>query len=340
MKQFYEIEKQSVQSLILRILEPSALDLEMQEACAVDGLLFKGNLMDSHGERLSYSTGSFVPLSSFLEQVLLEGRQAFRFVIPVLDRVLEAMRYRPIVLDPRLIYVDEHGQDVHFTLLPLRLEHWMYRQDDTRAFCQSLLEQLRLADCYALSGYLWSTLRQENFSLATMAQGLKELEDRQYPRPFWKRGKELPAFRTEQALMFDQSQTISVDQESAAYQGCYFEKPLQQEMAFPSDEKTQILMVPTQETETCASLEIEGQSYSLHFETSMIGRHPDCDIRLNDPSISMHHARLTTDQGRWYIQDLKSTNHSWLNGKQIIRRMRLKEGMQLQFGQVQAVFHE
>ncbi len=87
-------------------------------------------------------------------------------------------------------------------------------------------------------------------------------------------------------------------------------------------------------------LEINEMKYALQGLEMVVGRALDCQIRIHDRSVSSHHAKLLQVDGRWYIQDLKSTNSTWLAGKKVIRRMRLKDGMIVRFGQVQAVFHQ
>lgn len=101
--------------------------------------------------------------------------------------------------------------------------------------------------------------------------------------------------------------------------------------------KTEVI---AQESTGSGSLELNGKRYELRFETTEIGRHVSCSIQLDDPSVSLHHARITCDQGRCYITSLGSTNGTFLNEKKVIRRMRLREGMVLRFGNTQAVFHE
>lgn len=87
-------------------------------------------------------------------------------------------------------------------------------------------------------------------------------------------------------------------------------------------------------------LEIEKEKYPLQGEEVFVGRSVGCGICLTDPSISSMHAKLSCQENRWYIQDLKSTNSTWLNEKRVIRKMRLKEGMVICFGQCKAIFHQ
>ena len=87
-------------------------------------------------------------------------------------------------------------------------------------------------------------------------------------------------------------------------------------------------------------LDIQGRTYPLEDQEVFVGRKKGCQICLEDSSVSSMHAKLTRQEERWYIQDLKSTNFTWLNEKRVIRKMRLKEGMVIRFGQCEAIFHQ
>lgn len=45
----------------------------------------------------------------------------------------------------------------------------------------------------------------------------------------------------------------------------------------------------------------------------MIGRDPNCDLSMMDEALSAHHARLTHHHGQWWLEDLHSTNGTFLN---------------------------
>ena len=69
-----------------------------------------------------------------------------------------------------------------------------------------------------------------------------------------------------------------------------------------------------------------------------VGRQPDCDLVLDDPSVSKKHAVLKWDavNGRCTITDLNSTNGTFLNASVRLRReTTLKDGDILSFGEVQ-----
>ena len=74
-----------------------------------------------------------------------------------------------------------------------------------------------------------------------------------------------------------------------------------------------------------------GQIYSL-FTINTIGRAEDSDIIINDPFISSKHALITKKGRSLFIQDLHSTNGTFLNGKKIKNQIKLKENDEILIG--------
>jgi pSer/pThr/pTyr-binding forkhead associated (FHA) protein len=68
-----------------------------------------------------------------------------------------------------------------------------------------------------------------------------------------------------------------------------------------------------------------------------IGRVPDNDIVLNEPSVSSHHAAITCKNDACHLYDLNSSNGTTVNG-QPVTQVDLKDGDILRFGGVESTF--
>ncbi len=53
---------------------------------------------------------------------------------------------------------------------------------------------------------------------------------------------------------------------------------------------------------------------------------------LGDEHASSHHALFQFAHGFWFVQDLGSTNGTWLNGRRIYAAQRLKKGDKIKIG--------
>jgi two-component system, cell cycle response regulator len=58
-----------------------------------------------------------------------------------------------------------------------------------------------------------------------------------------------------------------------------------------------------------------GQVYTLDQNETTLGRAKEAHVRIDDPGISRVHARVVrTEEGRFFVEDLKSTNGVFVNG--------------------------
>ena len=57
-----------------------------------------------------------------------------------------------------------------------------------------------------------------------------------------------------------------------------------------------------------------GKKFELVSPSLLLGRGGDCDIVLDDPQVSRHHARLKWEADNWFVEDLGSTNGTQVNG--------------------------
>lgn len=75
-------------------------------------------------------------------------------------------------------------------------------------------------------------------------------------------------------------------------------------------------------------LSLDGQvlaEYNMSKERYTIGRLPDNDIRIDNPAVSGHHALVINILNDSFLEDLNSTNGTYVNGK-IVKKHAMQHG--------------
>jgi two-component system cell cycle response regulator len=76
-----------------------------------------------------------------------------------------------------------------------------------------------------------------------------------------------------------------------------------------------------------------GATFQLPRETNVLGRDPAVEVTLDDDSVSRKHARiLLRGDGIYEIEDLGSTNGTYVAGALVSGRVRLMDGVRVQVG--------
>src|SRR4051794_11616303 len=86
-----------------------------------------------------------------------------------------------------------------------------------------------------------------------------------------------------------------------------------------------------------AVVEWDGSSLELFGSVITIGRSSDCDIRLEDPNVSRHHAEIRRMGAAYSVVDLDSTNGTEVNG-QPVRETSLMSGDVIVVGTTRITF--
>jgi len=81
-----------------------------------------------------------------------------------------------------------------------------------------------------------------------------------------------------------------------------------------------------------------GESFALDGERMSIGRRPDCEVFLDDITVSRDHALLIERGGHWHLDDCGSLNGTYVNRSRI-ESHRLEEGDEVQIGKFKLSFH-
>jgi len=77
--------------------------------------------------------------------------------------------------------------------------------------------------------------------------------------------------------------------------------------------------------------------FPLHQGDNIVGREPDVDVRIDGPSVSRRHARLRVIGDEVTIEDLGSTNGTFVGPRRISEIVPLKNGDEIRFGSIVAV---
>ncbi|HEX9416086.1 MAG TPA: FHA domain-containing protein [Gaiellaceae bacterium] len=120
----------------------------------------------------------------------------------------------------------------------------------------------------------------------------------------------------------------------------------------PGDETT-LAYTPEDEDEASATLEDvgikgpalvvrsgggrAGETFHPAGERTVIGRSPDCEIFLDDVTVSRKHAILIERDGSFFIQDEGSLNGTFLN-RHRIESAQLEDGDEVQIGKYRLTF--
>jgi pSer/pThr/pTyr-binding forkhead associated (FHA) protein len=75
-----------------------------------------------------------------------------------------------------------------------------------------------------------------------------------------------------------------------------------------------------------------GESISLDGAPLLIGRGSDAAIRLDDDYVSTRHARIAASGEQWFIEDLGSTNGTYLGSQRLSQPATLTLGSQVRIG--------
>ena len=77
---------------------------------------------------------------------------------------------------------------------------------------------------------------------------------------------------------------------------------------------------------------LTGTSLRLRETGTLIGRNPECALVLDDDFASGRHARIFERDGQWYVEDLGSTNGTFLGSQKLTGAVPVTAGSVLRIG--------
>jgi phosphoserine phosphatase RsbU/P len=83
-----------------------------------------------------------------------------------------------------------------------------------------------------------------------------------------------------------------------------------------------------------------GKQYTIEKPVTVLGRHPDCDVVIDVGAVSRQHAKIHRNGGGTFeLEDLKSRNHTYVNGQMVNGRLELADGDLIRICDAEFSFH-
>lgn len=320
MQDWVDVIERNDQRMKLRLKSNKLLDVSLFERFEHDDLCLKCVLNDTTSATITYVIQDFLSLDDFLDQYTFKKEEGYTFLENLFTSAVAVNRNKPVLVDPEFIFVSNVGDRFAFVGIPLVIDEWLIQKDVWIEIVKYLINHFKSEHAYEINGFLIKFVESSEFSLPNLILAIKALHDSYYP-------KKLFHFKRNNSFVLKRPLIPNT----------IIKECVQEYGHLPQEEKTQLI---GSFDEYKAYLSDGTTNYPLIGETVLIGRSMACDIRIESLEISLKHAKLTRVDDRWYIQDLKSKNKTYLNEKLVQRKMRLKDGMLISFSQKQFTFHE
>ena len=89
---------------------------------------------------------------------------------------------------------------------------------------------------------------------------------------------------------------------------------------------------PQRQTLVVVAGPLSGTTLPLSNSAIVVGRSPDSALVLDDGYASARHARFYTQNGEWFVEDLNSTNGTWVGNERIYQPVLLQPGVPVTIG--------
>lgn len=319
MQSWIKVLFESENLLQIQLKDSSWLDTDVFQKMEVDETSVHCVLYSQEKAIISYTLGNFISLRDVFNQHVFEKEEGYIFLHQLFESVIAASRNKPVLLSPDYVYVSPHGDSFRFIVLPLCVEQWMIQKREYKDWLEFIYTSFQTTTAFEIPGFIMKFMTSPEYSLPNLILGLTNLRNIHYPQKYSFLFKRKPKkeFRIEEPMH------------------SLYKAEVKQEILEVN--KTQVI---GNVNESKAYLEYNHKFFDLLSEITIVGRGIQCDVRFQENSVSLKHAKIICQDQRYYIQDLKSSNGTYINEKKVIRKMRLKEGMIVRFGNIECQFHQ
>lgn len=105
-------------------------------------------------------------------------------------------------------------------------------------------------------------------------------------------------------------------------------RPVTEEKAQPAYSGSEPTVFVAQTSRAYLKRMKDGETMELIGRETVIGKEADSDYVIRDnPTVSRHHARIMASADGYFLEDLGSSNHTYVDGGEIGQPMKLMDGM-------------
>lgn len=306
--------KKDVDTYMLELIEqcPQALTC-MQDKRSATKFLYDVK------ERLSIK--EVFALWRFQRRDAMEFLHKLFSILQVVDQKL------PLVADLDMIFTDGQMESIQVLVLPIH-EHFN-AENDWVGFLESILQEIQVCDGDAFYGWLYRFVQSQPKSVRAINQVLSTMEDVRLMtilKQMYMAHREAPMLMKE-----NQARIVQELNRLRLAQHCSSSEEMTLQPDAPKKKRNDTVVLFSKATKNGYLKDENGEFYPLQKEM-LIGRGEGCHLCIDEPAISLEHALLTQKEDAYYIQDLGSSNGTYLNGEKVKKKEQmLKEKDEIMF---------
>lgn len=253
-----------------------------------------------------YDIQELISLERFLSLWIFTAKDALSFTIHLFQVLSSLQKQLPVSIQLDCIYVDESLENIKCVILPIH-EH-RNDENDPNSFLYEYLKCLHLQKNEYLLFSMYKLIYHEWNSFDELLDVLLEMK--------------LPTFFTFLTdLWFLSSNQSKIKQENELryrdYQAHQRFIRTSEKLENQLDNDGKGNTVNLFEQEEFVYLEDDNQNRYIVENEMIIGRNENCHVCINSNAVSAQHAKIIKDERGYVLQDLESSNGTFVNGKKL-----------------------
>ena len=278
-----------------------------------------------------------------------------------------------LVADPELIFINHSGEDISFVVYPFHtgdlatelqqlMEYLLTKldhKDHTAVSSAYQLYEMTLSDGFSVSDLKRHILNTRMENVVVEPQVIMKMISEEKPSETAPERKNSEQDYVSKALQFlDDKLELFYEKVGKILDKTpmqlYRERKVETPVVVYPDEPAEEIVEPEIHPTVCirtANMGPRGElistpkglfpDFKLEKGASIIGKNPKVQLHINKDTISQFHARIEYQEDGYYIEDLKSTNGTYLNEEALNykKKQRLEAGDMLRFADVTYHFY-